>query len=296
MRALSFGVLAQEAILGSWPASVIGVTSGGVFIISKNQRVLFLTYSPFHSPSTINLEHNLVDLRQNENGAKVSLARDQIRFPDTGLAVDLEGALVWMAEPPGSLSETQHSGISERLRRAVRSAAEQKGAQGLAPVLGWLVGQGEAEMTGDMTEKVFAGLIDMRIAINSWNLAGFFQAAGQIIGHGRGLTPAADDCIAGVILTLNRWGAQMKYYFDPHVLNAGILELARAKTTSLSVTIIEAAVMGQGDERILRVLDGIMDGNYNESVAIQNLVRMGHSSGVDTLAGITLVLTAGQLP
>lgn len=88
----------------------------------------------------------------------------------------------------------------------------------------------------------------------------------------------------------------MKYYFDPHVLNAGILELARAKTTSLSVTIIEAAMMGQGDERILRVLDGIMDGNYNESVAIQNLVRMGHSSGVDTLAGITLVLTAGQLP
>jgi len=296
MRALSFGVLAQEAILEAWPAAVIGVTSGGVFIILKNQRVLFLTYSPFHSPNTINLEKNLVDLRLNENGAKVILGRDQIRFPDTGLVVDLEGALVWTAEPPVSFSETERSGIPERLARAARSAKEQKGSQGLAPVLGWLVGKGEAEMKGDMTEKVFAGLNEMRIAINSGNLARFFQAAGQIVGHGRGLTPAADDCIAGVILTLNRWKAQLKCDFDLQTLNTGILELARAKTTSLSVTILEAAAIGQGDERILRVLDGIINGNYNESEAIQNLVRMGHSSGVDTLAGITLVLTAGQLP
>jgi hypothetical protein len=295
MRALSFGVMAQEAIREAWPASVIGVTSGGVFIISKNQRVLFLTYSPFHSPSTINLERSMVDLRQNENGAKVTLESNRIRFPDTGLVVDLNDAVQWEVEPPGSLSETQRAGISERLVRAALSAAGQKGAQGLAPVLSWLVGKGKVEMEGDLTEKVFAGLRELRIAAGLGDLSGFLRAVGQIVGHGRGLTPAADDCIAGVMLTLNRWGTQTKCSFDLSLVNAGIVELARKKTTSLSVTIIEAAVIGQGDERILRVLDGIMDGNYEESDAIQDLVRMGHSSGVDTLVGISLVLTAGQL-
>jgi hypothetical protein len=106
------------------------------------------------------------------------------------------------------------------------------------------------------------------------------------------LTPAADDCIAGVLLTMNRWGTAIPQKIDLPTLNAGILELARAKTTSLSSTIIEAATLGQGDERILRVLDGIITGEWEEADAIQDLVRMGHSSGVDTLVGISLALTA----
>jgi hypothetical protein len=84
----------------------------------------------------------------------------------------------------------------------------------------------------------------------------------------------------------------VKQNFDLARLNSGVVAIARAKTTSLSSTIIEAAAIGQGDERILQVLDGVMSGDYEETPAIQNLVRMGHSSGVDSLVGITLALTA----
>ena len=81
MRALSLGELARKALAESWPAKVIGVTSGGVFIVVKEQWVLFLTYSPFRAPGTINLERSLVDLKENENGSIVVLKKDQVVFP-----------------------------------------------------------------------------------------------------------------------------------------------------------------------------------------------------------------------
>jgi hypothetical protein len=263
-----------------------------VFVISGGWRVLFLTYSPFHSPSTVNLERGLVDLRQNEIGAKVELGKGWIHFPDSGQLVDLDGAAVWKAEPVPTLSESQKFGIRSRLEKAALTASEQKGAQGLAPVLIWLIGQRKAELTGDVTEKIQHGLENLRIAIKAGEIGVCLRAVELIVGHGRGLTPSADDCLAGILLTLNRWKTAISQTIDLTRLNVGIFELARARTTSLSSTIIEAATLGQGDERILRVLDGIMTGEWDEVDAIQDLVRMGHSSGVDTLVGISLVLTA----
>jgi hypothetical protein len=292
MRAIYIGELAQEAVLASWPASVIGVTSGGIFIITERKRVLFLTYSPFRSPSTVNLEPGLVDLRQNENGAKVLLNKERIILPDSGLLIELNYAEQWKPLEPETLSPAQRAGISGRLEHAVMLAGDQKGAEGLAPILRWLIAKGQPELSGDLNPKILAGLTDLRIAIKETDFDGLLKAVSILAGHGRGLTPATDDCIAGVLLVLNRWGNVFTQKFDLARLNAGILETVRARTTSLSATIIEAATLGQGDERILRVLDGVMSGDYDETTAIQNLVRMGHSSGVDTLVGITLVLTA----
>jgi hypothetical protein len=292
MQALSIGELAQEAIEGAWVAKVIGVTSGGIFVIAREKRVLFFTYSPFHSPSTVNLERSFTDLRQNEIGAAVKLGNGQIHLPDSGLSIELDGARIWRPGPVKALTQDQRSGIVQRLERAALAAEEQKGEQGLAPVLSWIAQKGAPKLAGDVTEKVLAGINDLRIAIQEFDIAKMLLASGLIVGHGRGLTPAGDDCLAGVLLTLNRWRTEFHQAFDLSSLNSDLLALARAKTTSLSATIIEAAALGQGDERILRVLDGIMTGEWNETESIQDLVRMGHSSGVDSLVGIGLVLTA----
>jgi hypothetical protein len=292
MRATSFGVLAQEALQGSWSANVIGVTSGGVFILSEQQRVLFLTYSPFHSPSTINLEASMVDLRQNGVGERVSLDRNRITLLGSGMVVDLDGAAVWDPLRPVVDVNESFKSIPVRIERAALQAAFQKGPQGLAPGLKFLVGKGSAELEGDLTEKILASLVLFRAGIRADNPAEMVQAAEQIIGHGRGLTPAADDCIAGVLLSLNRWKEISKLKFDLEEFNGAMIAMARQKTTSLSATIIHAAALGKADERILRVLDGIVSGNYDESEALRDLVKMGHSSGVDALVGIVIALTA----
>ncbi len=292
MRALSMGTLARKALDEHWPAQVIGVTSGGVFIIAQGDWVLFLTYSPFRAPGTINLERSAVDLKENENGSRVELEKNRIVFPETGLLINVDGALTWDGRKKPEIGAELKAGIAGRLRRVVTAASAGKGSEGLAPALRWLVGEGDAQITGDVTEKVIAGLNEMRIAISTGLPDRLIAAASAIIGHGRGLTPAADDAIAGVLLALNRWKEVLEIKFDLMAVNEALVKLARAKTTSLSATLIHAAACGQADERILSVLDGIISGDFDEKKAVHDLIQMGHSSGVDSLVGITLVLTA----
>ncbi len=290
MRAHCLGLLAAEALAQNWPAKVIGVTSGGVFILAREQWVLFLTYSPFRAPGTINLERSLVDLKENENGGRVELNKDRIVFHDSGLRVEVDGAVVWSGGKGGSVSAAQRAGMRARLEEVALQAGEQKGEDGLAPALRWLVGKGKAVLGGDLTEAVQVGLEKLRIAISGRRTQDVIDAVQSVIGRGRGLTPAADDCIAGVLLTLNRWKGFVDG-LDVAAVNEAVVKVARAKTTSLSATIIHAATLGQGDERILNVLDGIITGNLADH-ALRDLVQMGHSSGVDSLVGITLALTA----
>ncbi len=219
MRALSLGELAAEALHLQWPAKVIGVTSGGVLILAQEQWVLFLTYSPFRAPGTINLERSLLDLKENENGSQVILDQRQVVFPDRGLVVEMDGADVWNGGSGGRISFEQKQGIRERLEQAAMKAGAQKGDRGFAPALRWLAGKGSAELAGDLTEKVLASLNDMRIAIESGQEDKLIAAVGSIIGHGRGLTPAADDCIAGVLLTFNRWKGVVEDSFDLAAVN-----------------------------------------------------------------------------
>lgn len=291
MHALFLGEVAAEALKQKWPAKVIGVTSGGVFILAQEQWVLFLTYSPFRAPGTINLERSIVDLKENETGSKVVLDLRQVVFLDSGLVVEMNGAVMWNGGIGGRITPENQRGVLERMEQAAIIASEQKGDQGLAPALRWLVGKGSPELAGDLTEKVLSGLSDLRIAISSRQPDKFVEAAGAIIGHGRGLTPAADDCVAGVLLTLNRWKGVVDDNFDLAGVNEAVVRVAHARTTSLSTTIIHAAASGQGDERILRVLDGIVTGNLADP-DLPNLVQMGHSSGVDSLVGMALALTA----
>jgi hypothetical protein len=290
MRALSLGVLAVEALAQNWTAKVIGVTSGGVFVLAHEQWVLFLTYSPFRAPGTINLERSLIDLKENERGSPVELMKDRVTFSDSGLSVDVNGAVVWDGGEGGTVTADQRAGIAGRLARATLIASEQKGEQGLAPALPWVVGKVEAALAGDLTEKVLAGLSWLRIAIRNCSPDGVIAAARAIIGRGRGLTPSADDCLAGVLLALNRWKG-ITNDFDLAAVNETVVRLASEKTTSLSTTIIHAAALGQGDERLLQVIDGLITGDLTDN-ALQDLVQMGHSSGVDSLVGMALALTA----
>ncbi|HVP21616.1 MAG TPA: DUF2877 domain-containing protein [Anaerolineaceae bacterium] len=292
MRAISLGLLARDALLQGLPASVIGVTSGGVFVLTQDQQVLFLTYSPYHGPSTINLEASLVDLRQNEMGGAVRLNPSQIEITGSGLKINVNGAALWNPAAPQKPDDQQINTLPERLERVALAAGSQKGAEGLAPGLKWLVGKGPVVFEGDLTEKIVAGLADLRSGIANNDLKAIIQAAGRISGYGRGLTPAADDCIAGILLCLNRWKNVIRVNLNLADLNEALILVARQKTTSLSATIIEAAALGMADERILRVLDGIVNGDFDEPIAVRDLVKMGHTSGVDSLVGITIAFSA----
>jgi hypothetical protein len=292
IKAKSVGGLAWQALEARWKAEVMGVTSGGVFLRVNQERILFLTYSPFHSPLTINLEWDgKVDLQEVQVGAQAFLDPYRITIPGSQLGIWLQGASLWQPAFPALNGPIDLEAARARLKRIGLAAAQEKGDQGFGPLIPYFVAAEGSRAAGDLTEEMITSLKKAQESACRRDFQGVIDHARSWIGYGRGLTPAGDDCLAGVLLVLNRWGARLGLELHLDGLNAAVISLAKERTTLLSCTILQAAALGQADERILRILDGIMFGEENEAEAIRNLVRMGHSSGVDTLTGIALVIT-----
>ena len=110
-----------------------------------------------------------------------------------------------------------------------------------------------------------------------------------LLGAGRGLTPAGDDCVAGLLIglrisgwqeTIDRWLPQL------------LPEIA-SRTHHISATLLVEACFGRVDEAMENLLEYL---SVNQPDAITSVARhldaIGHSSGWDFAAGLYIGLQA----
>lgn len=101
-----------------------------------------------------------------------------------------------------------------------------------------------------------------------------------LVGLGRGLTPAGDDVVSGVVLTLRALG---------HGAAVTALDLALRpllhRTTSLSAALLRAACEGWAAPEVERLVRGAATGRLGPA-DLHDVVAIGHSSGRDLLAGV----------
>lgn len=110
----------------------------------------------------------------------------------------------------------------------------------------------------------------------------------DLIGRGPGSTPAGDDVLAGLLATLRAF----RVASDRDVVafaDALSSEIARAtpRTTALSATLLRCADRGAVVACAGRVLRALA-GHGAIEPAISGLLRLGHTSGRDLLAGMTI--------
>lgn len=110
------------------------------------------------------------------------------------------------------------------------------------------------------------------------------EVAAILGGAGPGLTPAGDDCLAGILLVASvRWGAPA----------AGRLAAVAASvaTNDVALAFLRWAARGQSIEPVHRLLTSVAAGNAAAAgAALEQLVRFGHSSGADLALGLGLGL------
>ncbi len=137
------------------------------------------------------------------------------------------------------------------------------------------------------------GRLCLRIAeaLRQRRLDDLGQAARAMAGLGIGLTPSGDDFLAGV-LTASRF----------HGLSLGRLVLSQAtlttlardcavRTTPFSGFLLRCAAQGQVAAPISDWLEAVHAGNADRAeAAVAALAGIGHSSGLDTLMGLLLVM------
>jgi hypothetical protein len=104
--------------------------------------------------------------------------------------------------------------------------------------------------------------------------------ASQLSGLGKGLTPAGDDFLSGVMLWA--WVAHP----EPGSVCQTLLQATASRTTTLSTALLQAAARGECNAAWHRLLAALKSGpDLPLEAAIQAVLAHGHTSGADTLAG-----------
>ena len=114
-------------------------------------------------------------------------------------------------------------------------------------------------------------------------------AGEPLLGLGPGLTPSGDDFVGGVL-------------FARHVLAPGdtawsaaaasLVERARTRTHPVSAALMTDLAHGEGHEPLHDLIDALADGDAPDRArrAVEQLGRLGHSSGWDMLTGVLVGL------
>jgi len=168
----------------------------------------------------------------------------------------------------------------------------------LALLRSLLVQQGSAESLVVMIDGAYAHEYQRQIALvwpvlrdglSRQNIDQLRIGAISIMGLGPGLTPAGDDFLLGVVLSL--WasfpsGAKMP-------LADVIISSAATRTTNLSAAWLKAAARGEASESWHSLIRAL---NHPEKAPVlrasHKIIRSGHTSGADALTGFILGMKA----
>ena len=290
IEALSVGKRAAEIIPVIKNLAIIGITSQGVFLLAGDD-VFFISFGSNRGPLTITLGLVIEEFQELHIGSDVIFQSDELFFPNIKTGILWNANKIWTPPPAATFIAPPEQRRTTLQELAAGVLQNKEGEQGFTPFLGILINGRGAEQLSSELQSIWHHIPVIQKSLAKKDVSEIVSSLLPIMGLGRGLTPSGDDLIAGILLTLNRYPAQVFPDLSRKELNLALIQNARQKTTRLSTNIIEQAATGVADERLLKALDNIMIGSNAIDASIQEICHLGHSSGADTLVGITIALT-----
>lgn len=118
-------------------------------------------------------------------------------------------------------------------------------------------------------------------AISSTDSAFIEQTLRYFIGRGSGLTPSGDDILLGILLV-----GQESAIFKEALARLIQTELL---TTDISQTYLKYALQDQFSDTLLALYEAFQTGAETGEI-IERIYQNGHTSGIDTIAGVALAI------
>ena len=281
------GAIARDVLVQANEATVMGVTSRGMFLLLHSGWVVFLSHDIYHGPLTLNYHGDSNHLNLLKNGQIARLSPGRIAFPEAGLLVHTGQAVSWEAPstPQGVLLPEKRQ---EQLRLVARQLLDRQQTSPISVLLPFLLGWVETCEAQDKTPLPI--LVNLQRSLQGRQSSGIAQGLEALLGMGSGLTPSGDDLTIGFLLALRRWGHVLAPDLDVGLLGGEILPYAYRRTTTLSANLIDCALRGQANERLILALDGILSGNADPSACAATLAGWGNTSGLDAFLGMALAM------
>lgn len=194
----------------------------------------------------------------------------------------------------GPLAITRNLAI---LADQISSAGDPEGLGGLLPFL-----KGSTDAIGRDLGVSRAGamalgpLSSLVRALVTGQAQSVGKAARGLIGLGPGLTPAADDLLAGLMIAFQHTANALEDDDDPFVRdsNLTISLMAEGRTTLLSKEFLLNAAQGLGSEHVEALVGAVLFGSAKEvERAALKEIAVGATSGTDTALGVYLGVGIG---
>jgi hypothetical protein len=283
--ATSIGHAAWQTWSHDQPASVMGITSRGLFIRAAD-RVIFVSFETQHGPLTITLSQSIDQLHALNGGDMAAFSNHRLIFPTIKSTISASPADVWQA-PLSVAAPCPFNQQLYTLKQLASSVTLRRPSAGFGPLLAPLLDLSSSDALPTDQATLLTNLRSLQQALRENDLARTLNKIDQLLGRGSGLTPSGDDCVLGLLLMLNRWPRGI----DRAELNRRVIEIAYRRTTTISANLIECSTEGQADERLIIVVDGVVTGTPSIADCVDHVLDWGSSSGIDALAGMMLAIT-----
>ena len=263
---ISIGHIAWKTLNTNKEAAVLGITSKGVFAATPDKNILYFSGEEFRGPLTVNLLNFSQIKSEISIQAFLKLYPNKIRFRQTQVDIDIDRlAFIW--EPPAFSSVIPPKSLL--LKRADKLSE-------------WMDYDTFIEAL-NISHNIFNDLQEYFRKGEYQHIIDFLVS---LLGRGTGLTPTGDDFICGFLLAAYYWHEHIIPDFPIEQIRSRLSQDAAQLTTTLSKNLIDCAVQGSADERILQLLHWLNDGNGNLNTIAKELRSYGSSSGFDTLHGM----------
>lgn len=289
LDAASVGVLAGEVLSRPGPAAILAsfersfcLDVGGELITigddSLHDGPLNLRLTG-HQGAGFTIDYGI------EVGQRWTVSPDRLCRTD-GLAIDLTSAVAWRPRLP--TERPDHAKLTDGLAclHNLLETLDPKDDGLLRLTL-------EPGSPRNATERAAEPHIDaLRTDLPHWLLDDVVPDRApvvQLLGIGPGLTPSGDDLLAGILIAWHHIGMGLA----AGRLERIVLDAAVERTTPISQAHLAAAAKGYGAAPLHDLLQAVLANKPPDiEQALDAAAKIGHSSGLDAIAGMMLALTA----
>lgn len=255
--------------------------------LAREDRLLTVLLSEHYElPQGIRVASKDAHLRSLVVSQRVAARAGILRFQSSLLTIDLRGASVWKC-PVSELN------LDAGTRRAQESCSR------AWQLLNKWQRLRQADILADdlfqsksgsfLSQRMREPVMQLIAATDRLDVKGSIQAAQDMIGLGPGVTPSGDDLLIGFLAGL--WslaGRSQPLISFLDSFGAALMPIT-ARTNEISRTYLYHATRGQFSSSLSNLLEAIAGGGDVEQ-ATQTAIRVGHSSGMDSVTGLLIGL------
>jgi hypothetical protein len=232
-------------------------------------------------------------------GSLFRVEDQQLRI-DSGLAFDIDNALLWSEPSLDSKEALDLSELPARIRSFFSSLdfLQARGFGQFIPQILSLIQSSSASLPIETTDPILRAaqplVLDMARACLEGNTSRISQNADALIGLGSGLTPSGDDFLGGLLFAIK---ILQIAYPESNLIHPSIaVESYSSRTHLISFTLLQDHANGHSVESLHQIINGLLSRGSLKSIylSFSQLIQVGHSTGWDLLTGLLVGLLAAN--